>query len=289
MVCAALVFSQMNGLVKYLGRDLHGFEIAFFRSIFGFFALLPGIMSAGGIKAFHTKRPWLHTIRAVFGGITMLCLFYAMTRLPLANATALAFSQPLFMLILAPIFLHEKIGWHRSLAACFGFAGVLIIVQPGEMGFSIAAIGAITGAFTMACAMIVVKTLSKTELPVSIMSYFALSAIVVTGIPTIYVWVTPTWTQVLLMAVCGIVASFGQYLYIRSYKIGEASVVAPFNFLQLPFAGLLGYVAFSEMPARTTLIGGALIIAAALYIMRRESIVHNKVTPIPPPGATSPE
>jgi len=110
MVLAALVFAQMNALIKYVGRDLHGFEVAFFRAVFGFLALLPVIVGAGGLRVFHTRKPLLHLWRAASGCGALLCFFYALTRLPLANATALSFSQPLFLLAMAPLILKEQVG-----------------------------------------------------------------------------------------------------------------------------------------------------------------------------------
>jgi len=276
MIAAAVVFSNMSGLVKFLGQDLHGFEIAFLRSIFGFLVLIPALHALGGLKAFQTQRPGLHLARCILGGVTMLCFFYSMTELPLANAKTLSFSQPLFMLLLAPFFLNEKIGWHRGFAAVIGFTGLIIAAQPGSLQYTDASFAAITGAVTMACAMIIVKKLSATEKPVTILAYFALAAIVVTAIPTYFVWKTPTWTQVGLSAVIGGMASFGQYLYIRAYKIGEASVVAPLSFLQIPFSGFVGYMAFAEVPTQATVIGGIIIVSSAIYITRREAMVKKK-------------
>jgi drug/metabolite transporter (DMT)-like permease len=280
MVAAAFVFANMSGLVKYLGQDMHAFEIAFFRSVFGFVALLPGLWAGGGLRAFRTQRIGLHGVRVALGGFTMLCFFYAMTMLPLANAKALSFSQPLFMLLLAPIFLQEKIGWHRGVAVVIGFVGLVIAAQPGADGFSIASFAAIAGAFTMACAMIVVKKLAATERPVTIMAYFSLSAIVITALPASMVWVTPTWEQVGLTAVVGAMASLGQYLYIRGYQIGEASVIAPFNFLQIPFAGVVGYIVFTEIPSTATVIGGGIVVSSAIYIMRREAVLNRRTTSV---------
>ncbi len=198
MVLAAFVFAQMNALIKYVGHDLHGFEVAFFRALFGFVSLLPVIVSAGGARVFRTDNLKMHGLRALSGGFTMLCFFYAMTHLPLANATALSFSQPLFLLALAPFLLKERVGWHRGLAAGVGGLG-----------------------------------------------------------------------------------SLGQYLYIRAYRAGDASAVAPFNFLQLPFAAALGFVLFAEELSVATLIGGTLIVVSVLYIMRREAILHRRRPVIP--------
>ncbi len=283
MAVAALVFAAMNALVKSVGRDLHGFEIAFFRAVFGFLALLPMIVSAGGFSAFRTDNLKMHGLRALFGGITMLCFFYAMTRLPLANATALSFSQPLFLLALAPFLLKERVGWHRCLAAAAGFAGVVIAARPGAAGFSAASFAAVGGALSMAFAMVCVKKLSAADRPLAILAFFSASAILTTLPPALSVWKTPDGAQLAWLALIGGMGSLGQYLYIRAYRVGEASVVAPFNFLQLPFAAALGLAVFAEEPGIATLAGGGLIVASVVYIMRREAIVHRKAVSAPPP------
>ncbi|MGE4527805.1 MAG: DMT family transporter [Rhodospirillaceae bacterium] len=285
MVLATLVFAQMNALVKYVGHDLHGFEIAFFRAVFGFLVLVPVIIGAGGLRVFHTRKPLLHLWRAVSGCGAMLCFFYSLTRLPLANATALSFSQPLFLLAMAPFLLQEKVGWHRWAAALVGFAGVVIAAQPGAEGFTAASFAAIGGALFMALAVVSVKVMSRTEAPLTILAYFSLSIIFTTFVPSIPVWRTPSPVQLASLALIGAMGSLGQYLYIRAYRAGDASVVAPFNFLQLPFAMLLGFICFAEIPAAATLAGGGIIVAAVLYIMRREAKVHSRVEQMPPPAA----
>ncbi|WP_337996496.1 DMT family transporter [Oleispirillum naphthae] len=285
MVLAVCLFSQMNALIKYVGQDLHPFEVAFFRAVFGFLVLLPVIAGSGGMRVFATRKPLFHLWRAASGCGAMLCFFYTLTHLPLANATALSFSQPLFLLAMAPLLLKEKVGWHRWAAALVGFSGVVIAARPGAEGFSPAAFIAVGGAFFMALAMVSVKVMSRTEAPLTILSYFSLSIIFTTLVPAIPVWRTPTAAQTAWLALIGLMGSIGQYLYIRSYRAGDASVVAPFNFLQLPVSAVLGFAVFAEIPAATTLAGGGIIVASVLYIMRREAKTHARVEDIPPPAA----
>jgi drug/metabolite transporter (DMT)-like permease len=284
MALAALVFAMMNALIRRVGADIHGFEIAFFRSVFGVMFLAPIIASAGGLKVLKTAKPKLHAWRAVFGGSTMLLSFYAFTRLPLANATTLSFSQPLFLLALAPFLLGETVGWHRRIAAAVGFCGVLIAAQPGAAGFSVASVAMLAAALAMAFGMVCVKFLSRTDSSLSIMSWFSIAAVVFAFVPALLVWRTPTLAELALLVVMGALGTCGQYFYVRSYRVGEASVVAPFNFLQLPFAAGFGFLLFGETPGWSTLVGGVVIVASVLYIMRREAIVHRKVEPPLPPA-----
>lgn len=283
MALAALVFAMMNALIRRLGADIHGFEIAFFRSVFGLMFLVPMILSAGGFGILRTAKPGLHLWRAVFGGTTMLLSFYAFTRLPLANATTLTFSQPLFLLAIAPFLLGETVGWHRRIAAAVGFGGVLIAAQPGAEGFSIASVAMLVAALSMAFGMVCVKYLSRTDSSLSIVTWFSVAAVVVAIVPALAVWRTPTLAELGLLVATGALGTCGQYLYIRAYRVGEASVVAPFNFLQLPFAAGFGFALFGETPGWSTLAGGIVIVGSVLYIMRREAMLHRKSAPPVPP------
>lgn len=284
MALAALFFAMMNALIRRIGADLHGFEIAFFRAAFGVMFLVPVIVSAGGFQVLRTDRPKLHLLRAICGATTMLLSFYAFTRLPLANATTLTFSQPLFLLALAPFLLGETVGWHRRIAAAVGFGGVLIAAQPGAEGFSIASAAMLAAALAMAFSMVCVKFLSRTDSSLSIMTWFSVAAVVAALGPALLVWRDPTAGELALLVATGALGTCGQYLYVRSYRVGEASVVAPFNFLQLPFAAGFGFVLFGERPGWSTLVGGIVIVASVFYIMRREAIVHRKFAPPLPPG-----
>lgn len=281
MVGAAMFFATMNGIIRMLGTSLHGFEIAFFRSLFGVAFLVPMVLAAGGPAILRTRRYGLHGLRAAFGTTTMLLSFYAFTQLPLANATTLTFSSPLFLLALAPLVLGETVGWHRRIAAAVGFVGVLIAAQPETQGFNLASAAMLTAAFSMACAMICVKSLSRTDHPLAILSIFSVIAVFVTFGPAVAVWRAPSLLELAWMVVAAGLGTGGQYCYIRSYRIGDASLVAPFNFLQLPFAAAIGVLAFGESPGMATLVGGLIIAASGLYIMHREAVVHRR-TPMPP-------
>lgn len=276
MTAAALVFAVMNGLIRMVGQSLHGFEVAFLRAVFGCVYLLPVVIAAGGPKILRTAVPGLHAWRAAFGGATMLLSFYAFTRLPLAESTTISFSAPLFMLILAQAVLGETVGWHRRIAAGVGFVGVLIATRPGLDGVSAASAAMLLSAFTMACGMVCVKALARTETPLSILVIFSVAVVFIDAIPAALVWRTPTFAETLWMLVIAGLGTLGQYLYIRAYRAGEASLVAPFNFLQLPFAVGIGALLFGEAPGLSTLAGGLIIVASGLYIMQRESAARRR-------------
>ena len=283
MVLAALFFSHMNAAIKFLGHDLHGFEVAFFRSVFGFLVLAPILLLHGPRRVFRTSRFGMHGLRTLTGGATMLTTFYAISILPLADSTCLSFSQPLFMLVLAVVLFQETVGWHRRIAALIGFAGVVIAARPGGEGISPAYVVAILGAFGQALAASCVKSLSTTEKPLTILAWFSAGMIVVTAGPAAAVFRPPRGTDWLWLATTGLLGSLAQYTMIRAYRVGEASVVAPFTFVQLVFAAALGFALFGDVPRPHTLIGALIIIASVVYIMRREAIVHRRVPTVPEP------
>ncbi|WP_185961396.1 DMT family transporter [Telmatospirillum sp. J64-1] len=271
MLAAAASFASMNGLIKGLGQEMHAFEIAFFRALFGLLLVAPFAMR-GGIGMVKTKKPHLHLLRAVLGVTAMITSFYAFTQLPLAAVTAILFTKPLFMIVLAVLFLGEVVRWRRWAATLVGFIGMLVILQPWSgMGLGPAALWAVLSAFAMAGALAMVKKMTETERPATMLFWFTVAATVVSAIPAAMVWQTPTGGQLALLVLIGALGSAGQYLAVRAYRVGEATLVTPLDYFQLLFAGVIGYWAFSEMPGIWTAVGAAIIVASTFYILRREA------------------
>jgi len=281
IISAAVAFAAMGVLIKMLGaRGMDGIQIAFFRALFGFFALCPFLFRHGiGILA--TSRWRMHAVRVLAGNGAMLCIFTAITMMPLATATAIAYARPLFLIVLAVFFLGETIRWRRWAATLAGFAGVMMIVRPGADALDPAALIALFAAFLMAVAMVAIKKLSDTERPLTMLAWFAIASVVVSGLPAIFVWQTPDAEAWLLSAGMGILGSIGQYAVIRAFRVGEASAIVPFDYAQIPLAWLLGAVFFAEQPGLWTWLGTLTIVGANLYIVRRESQL-NKNPPRPP-------
>lgn len=270
ILLAALAFSGMSALIKLLGSDIHSVEIAFFRSLFGLLLLSP-FMAGRNFGALSTKRVSLHMMRVAFGIVTMVATFHALTHMELASATAVFFSNSLFMIPLAVIFLGEGVRWSRWAATLAGFCGVLMILRPGPEGIAPAAASALLAAAAGAVVLTTVKKLSATERPVTVMLWFAVAAVPVSFGPALAVWVTPTAEQFALLLVMGALGTAGQYFTIRAYRVGEATVVTPFNYCQLLFAGLVGYAVFGEVPDAWTWAGAGVIVGSNLYLITRGS------------------
>ena len=273
MLAAGLGFTLNGTLVKTLGQQgLDAYQIAFFRSLVGLLAVSP-LLWRIGFSRLRSRHPWLHVFRVIFGVGAMVCGFYALTRLPLADVTALGFTTPLFATVLAVIFLREPVRWRRWSATALGFLGVVIMVRPGAGTFEPAAVVALGMAFGIAAALVLVKRLPAGESQIAMLFYFGLRSVLITAGPAAAVWQPPSGPQYLLLIVMGLLGLGSQAMMIHAFRIGEASFVAPFDYGKLLAAGLLGFFVFAEVPDLWTLTGAAIIVGATLYIARREAAV----------------
>ena len=277
MIGASAGFTLNSALVKTLigpHETLGGlgvFQVAFARALFAFALVLPFLLRAGP-GALKTRHPGIHGIRAFAGAAAMVFGFYAVGHLPLAGFTALSFTQPLFVTLLAVLILGEVVRWRRWLATATGFGGVLIMVRPGAGSFDPAALAALTSVLGIALAVCMVKRLPPGESHVTMLAYFCLFSLVIVAPPALIYWTPPSLPQWALLAVVGALGVVSQAMIIRAYTAGEASFVAPFDYLKLLLAGAIGFFVFGELPGPWTLLGAAVIIAAALYIARREAV-----------------
>jgi drug/metabolite transporter (DMT)-like permease len=271
MIAASLGFTVNSALVKVLiGAGLDSFQVAFARALFSF-ALLAPFMLRAGPSVLTTRHPVIHGIRAFAGSVAMVCGFYAVGHLPLADFTALTFTQPLFVVVLAAILLGEVVRWRRWLATLVGFFGVLIMVRPGATAFDPAALMALANVFGIAVAVCMVKRLAPGESHVTMLAYFCLMSLAVTCLPALFTWQPPTLQQWGLLAAVGTLGIASQAMVIRAFRVGEASFVAPFDYLKLILAGLIGFAVFGELPGLWGLLGAAIIVASTFYIARREA------------------
>ncbi|HET6518299.1 MAG TPA: DMT family transporter, partial [Geminicoccaceae bacterium] len=247
ILLSCLLFASSSALVKLLGQRLDTFEIAFFRSVLGLLMILPFLLRAGpGI--FRTPHLGLHLVRALFGVAGMVSGFYAVTHLKLADAAALGFTTPLFLIVLAAVALGETVRARRWTATLIGFAGVLIMVRPGAGVVELAALVAVFGAFCAAVVKLLIKRLTATENHLTMLAWLGLFTTAFTGLPAALAWQTPTASELLLLLALGAVSSLAQVCMIRGYGVGEASAMAPIEYGRLPFAALYGFLLFAELP-----------------------------------------
>lgn len=268
---SSFLFSGMVGIIKYLGQELPPYEIVFFRCFFGVLVLIPFVATGSGRGAFVTDRPKLHLLRASLALLFMVTNFYAVTKLPLAAGVSISFTRPLFMIVLAALFLGERVRWRRSLATVVGFLGVLAMFRPDAGIEPFPAALALFSALVISVLLVVLKKLSATEKPLTSILYFSLLSAIGSAPLAAMVWVTPNLTQIGFLAVMALTATAGQYFAFRGYRIGEATVLAPVDYTQLLFASLIGYWVFTEIPSLWTFFGAGIIMASTLYITYREA------------------
>ncbi len=272
-VVAMLMFAIMFAAVRWLGPHFPIGEIVFFRSLLGLPVIVVAAAFSGGLHLLATKRVDSHALRSVAGVISMFCNFTAYTLLPLADVTAIGFAAPLFIVVLAATFLRERVHVYRWSAVVIGFVGVLVIVGPEARMASGATIGvmfALTSAALAAVAMIFLRRMSAHEHSTAIAFYFMLTAAIVSLFTLPLGWNFPTGQEGWILLACGLSGGVGQLFLSFSYRYGEASLLAPFDYTAMIWAVALGYFVFGELPMANVWIGAAIVISAGLLILWRE-------------------
>jgi drug/metabolite transporter (DMT)-like permease len=265
----SLMLVAMAALAKFLGGQIPAFELLFFRSGIGFLFILP-LFLRDPMEPFRTKRPGMHLIRGALGSAGNFCFFWTITHMLLADAMALQFSRPLWMIPLAFTFLGEIVGLRRTLVAFVGFVGVWMYARPFTAGFDPnALIGALGGLFA-ALVVVAIKRLSKTEPTRVIMFYYAFWNALFALVPAIFVWVTPTLREFALLTLLGFLGIAGQGLITRGLHFGEASALAPLDYSRIIYAAILGFFLFGEVPGVWSFAGMALIAATSIYLVLSE-------------------
>jgi drug/metabolite transporter (DMT)-like permease len=270
LMLASFVFSLMALLIKLLGQSLHITQILLLRQIGMTIMVAPAILRnfPGSLRS---TRPGLQLTRVFFALVAMLCGFSAIIHMPLADATAIFFAKSFFVTIFAVVFLAETVGVYRWGAVLVGFVGVLIMLQPGTDNFSIYGLASLTGAAGAAAVMILLRLLSRSDSANTIMIYGALGVGVVMTLPGIYFWQEPTASEWLLLVAVAVVSYFAQKCNIFAYKHGEASLLASLDYVRLLWATLFGYLVFDQFPGGSTWFGAAIVVAAAIFMIYRET------------------
>ncbi len=272
MTLSGLTYSFVAAQVKELSQPggLDGFEITFFRALFGFVCLFP-FLAVAGKAGFRTRYLSKHVWRGVLGSVSVFCAYIGIGKLALANYTALSFTKPLFAVILAFLILGEQVRWRRWAATLIGFLGVLVMIRPGADSFSPWSFLALGDAFSIAFLITIVKKLPESETELVMMFYYGLVAILIALPFALWVWRWPTPFEWLLLTGIGFIGALSQYLWILAFRAGEASAVAPFDYLRLLFAGMVGIALFSEYPDLWTIGGAVVVVASTVYIAQREA------------------
>ncbi|MEM7068273.1 MAG: DMT family transporter [Pseudomonadota bacterium] len=270
LMFAAAGFGTMVALIKLVGENLHVAQILLVRQFVMSLIVLPAILNGfpGTLKTNHLGLQFLRVALAL---VAMGFGFTAVVHMPLADATAIGFAKSFFVTICAIFFLNEVIGIRRWTAVIIGFIGVMIVLRPGFDGFTIYGVYALIGAAGAGAVMVVIRILTRTESPTTILTYQALGVGMVVAIPGIWFWQWPTPLEWALLIAMGLISYVAQMLNIIAYKFGEASVMASLDYVRLIYSIFFGWLLFSSLPDFWTLFGAAVIIGASIYTIHREA------------------
>ncbi|TMJ68420.1 MAG: DMT family transporter [Alphaproteobacteria bacterium] len=252
MVLGTFMFAGMHTAIRYSTQHLPPVEVAFFRNLFGLVVIAP-LLVRYGLSLFHTKRVGLHMLRAVLNVVSMLAFFVGLSMTPLARATALTFTAPLFTALFSALFLGEMFRWRRWTAIFAGFFGALVILRPGLQVFDIGALLVLVSSLLWAMALIDIKVLGRTESTLTITVYVTVLLIPMTLAPAVLVWETPGLDMWVWLIFIGVIGTLGQLVVTEAVKLADMTVLMPFDFLKLVWAAFLGIIFFAEVPDFLTL------------------------------------
>lgn len=270
MIASTVGFASMHGAVRHVSADLHPFEVAFFRNLFGLFVIMPWFVKQG-LRPLRTERFGLHLARALVNVVAMLMFFTALSMTPLAQVQALSFTAPLFATLIAIVVLGEKVRLRRWSALIVGFIGALMIIRPGFQAVDKGSLLVIGSAAIWAVALVMIKVLSRRDSAITITVYMVLLMTPLSLLPAISVWKWPNADQLWWLVAIGIMGTLGQLAMTQSFRLAEATAVLPLDFMKLIWGACIGYLVFAEVPDTWTWIGGITIFAGATYIAYRES------------------
>lgn len=265
-ICAVM----MNVLIRVAAQTMHPFEVAFFRCLFGLVLLLPWIVRNGPTLR-RSRNTGFYLLRAGVGLVSMVTWFYGITVVPLATATAVNFTAPLFATLAAVLVLHEDVRFRRWSAVGLGFIGVLVIMRPGSQRLDGNLLILLLSAATAAMNNITVKFLARSESPSKIVAMFMIYLTPLSLIPALLVWQWPDPSTFGALIGLGCLGTIAHLSVARALAAADASACAPFEFARLPFAALIGFLWFGEVTDRWTWAGAAIIAGSSVYVAHREA------------------
>jgi drug/metabolite transporter (DMT)-like permease len=270
MVIATLLFAAMHASIRHATQHLPGVEVAFFRNLFGLVVIVP-LLVRFGPRLFYTEKFGLHLLRSLINAVSMVAFFIGLSMTPLARATAIAFTAPLFTALLSALLLGEVFRWRRWTAIIVGFIGALVILRPGADAVDMGSLLVLFSSLLWAVAMIDIKVLARSESSATITAYVTVLMTPLTLVPALFYWQTPSpglWGWLIFI---GVIGTLGQFIVTEAIKLADMTVLMPFDFLKLVWAAFLGMLFFAEVPDSLTWIGAGIVFSASFYIVWREA------------------
>ena len=271
MVLSTVMFAGVNAIIKWEVALYPIGEVAFFRSAFAFFAVCGMILPRTGLAVLRTNRYREHLQRGLSQFGSMTCMFMAFRLLSLGSAIAISFSAPLFTTLLSIVILKEKVGVHRWSALIVGFIGVLVVTHPGAGTLTMGAFFALANAVLFGTVTAGVRGMTATESTETLTMYqmLLLSTAFTAMLP--FGFRMPTGGDALIMLLNGLANAVGQYWWTRSLHLAPTAAVAPFQYLSLVWALIIGFAVWGDVPTASLLIGSAIVVGSGIFLFWRES------------------
>ena len=267
MSISAVTYVVSIAIGRYMAPDIEVFQIAFLRNAFAVLFMFPWLLKVG-LGGMRTKQIGRHVFRGFLSSTNVTLLFAAVALIPIADMSAIGFLQPVIAAAIAGFALGEVVTRNRWLAIAAGFAGAVIVIRPGFADFNLGVAFALGSALAGALVSIMIKSLVRTDPPDTIAAWLFVTQTLILLVPTVIVWNEPTPGQWGLFAVIGFMSVILQRTYNRGVQAADMSIAMPFNFTRLIWAGILGWIVFSELPDIWTWIGGTVIFAASIWLTR---------------------
>ena len=279
MIGATILFAASSAVSKWLVASYPIGEVLFTRTGIALITCALFIMPQAGLAVFRTRRLPHHVMRSLSQGCSQTCLLIAFSLMPLAGAIAINFSAPLFTALISALLLKEKVGMARWVALLVGFCGVLIVANPGAGVFQIGALFALANAVLYGSVTVGVRGMTATESAETLILY---QLALLTGFFALLLplgWISPTPTDAAWIVFNGVSNAVGQYWWTRALHLAPASAVAPFYYLSLIWASILGFAVWGDVPTVSLVIGSAVVVASGLFLLWRESNVRQPKLP----------
>jgi drug/metabolite transporter (DMT)-like permease len=276
MTLSAAISAVVNVLIRLCAdAGIHPFEVAFFRSVFGFLAMAAVVVATEREIPRTAALPQLG-FSALFHLMAMLSFFYGLTLIPLSDSAALTFTAPLFGTLAAAFFLGEKVHARRWLAIAIGFGGVVIVLRPGFIPIGLGPALVLFSTVAFAGVTVLVKRMAATERTPTVVFYQSLLMSFLTLPPALLVWKAPDPLSFVLLAAIGALSTLGWICFTRAFALADASAILPLEFTRLPFVAVLAYLVFAEVPDLWVWIGAAVIFGSSLSIAHRENAASRR-------------
>src|SRR5690606_1381897 len=269
MLVGMFMFSLNDAMGKWLVATYTVGQVLLLRSFAALVILAPFLWRAGFAQLLRPERPWQQAARVLFSTLEVFCFYYAVSYLPLADVMTYWLAAPIYVAAMSPFLLGEKVGKVRWAAIALGFVGVVIALAPSGGVGPLAILAAIVGTLASALMVLSGRTLRGTP-DKTLATYQLLGSLVAGLVLAPFGWITPTGTDFLLLSALGVVAMLAHMCVNRAVKLADAAIVAPFQYTQLPWAILFGWVFFADVPRPMMLFGAFIITLSGLIIYVRE-------------------